>query len=238
MFCHSWTLKCFMCTTCTIFIKFPVCFFCRCILNAFHFQSALWAWLNVTFHSFSHLHAQNFITFKMSYNLLNSDSVLESIKLFFWKISSHQIFIYQKGSWLEWVKGHVNDNYYARFDTCSYHSCKETDWREYGQIDRWIDECMGGWKTELICRTLQNYMSPAMRKCVLGSLQPGNSQIDLLSHRDQPESWNFRCINKRYHSVLAANNKGADQTVQMRRLICAFVVRIWHKTHFLMAWLI
>ena len=23
----------------------------------------------------------------------------------------------------------------------------------------------------------------------------------------------------------------------MRRLICAFVVRIWHKTHFLMAWL-
>ena len=33
------------------------------------------------------------------------------------------------------------------------------------------------------------------------------------------------------------NNKGADQTAWMRRLICAFVVRIWHKTHFLMAWL-
>ena len=28
---------------------------------------------NVTFHSILHLHAQNFITFKMSYNLLNSD---------------------------------------------------------------------------------------------------------------------------------------------------------------------
>ena len=35
----------------------------------------------------------------------------------------------------------------------------------------------------------------------------------------------------------AANNKGADQTMQMRRLICAFVVRIWHKTCFLMTWL-
>ena len=32
------------------------------------------------------------------------------------------------------------------------------------------------------------------------------------------------------------NNKGADQTVRMRRLICTFVVRIWHKTHFRMTW--
>ena len=28
------------------------------------------------------------------------------------------------------------------------------------------------------------------------------------------------------------NNKGADQTARMRRLICAFVVRIWHKQVF------
>ena len=34
------------------------------------------------------------------------------------------------------------------------------------------------------------------------------------------------------------NNKGADQTARMRRLICTFVVRIWHKTHFFMARLI
>ena len=27
-------------------------------------------------------------------------------------------------------------------------------------------------------------------------------------------------------------NKGADHTARMRRLICAFVVRIWHKTRF------
>ena len=31
---------------------------------------------------------------------------------------------------------------------------------------------------------------------------------------------------------MAANNKGADQTEWMRRLICAFVVRIWHKQVF------
>ena len=28
------------------------------------------------------------------------------------------------------------------------------------------------------------------------------------------------------------NNKGADQTVRMRMLICAFVVCIWHKQVF------
>ena len=33
-----------------------------------------------------------------------------------------------------------------------------------------------------------------------------------------------------YYQV--ANYKGADQTVRMRRLICAFVVRIWHKQVF------
>ena len=38
--------------------------------------------------------------------------------------------------------------------------------------------------------------------------------------------------------TIFVNNKGADQTVQMRRLMCTFVVHIWNKTHFLMAWLI
>ena len=32
------------------------------------------------------------------------------------------------------------------------------------------------------------------------------------------------------------NNKGADQTARMRRLICTFVVCIWHMTHFRMTW--
>ena len=81
------------------------------------------------------------------------------------------------------------------------------------------------------------HVSHAMRKCVFGSLRPGKTQTDLFSYRHQLESWNFGYINKRYHSVLAANNKGADQSARMRRLICAFVVRRLHKTHFLMAWL-
>ena len=38
-------------------------------------------------------------------------------------------------------------------------------------------------------------MSHAMRKCVFGSLRPGKTQTDLLSYRDQLESWNFGYIN-------------------------------------------
>ena len=33
-------------------------------------------------------------------------------------------------------------------------------------------------------------------------------------------------------AVQAANNKGADQTARMCRLICAFVVHIWDKQVF------
>ena len=42
-------------------------------------------------------------------------------------------------------------------------------------------------------------------------------------------------INSRKNKMVyskAANNKGADQTVRMHRLICAFVIRIWHRTGF------
>ena len=54
--------------------KIQVCLFCRCISHGFHFQSAQCGpCYNITFHSFSHLHAQNFIAFKMSDNLLNFD---------------------------------------------------------------------------------------------------------------------------------------------------------------------
>ena len=37
----------------------------------------------------------------------------------------------------------------------------------------------------------------------------------------------------RYYTIQAANNKGADQTARMRRLIFFFVVRISHKQVFL-----
>ena len=41
-----------------------------------------------------------------------------------------------------------------------------------------------------------------------------------------------------YYTISAVNNKGAHQTVWMRRLICAFAVRIWHRTNVLMKWLV
>ena len=41
-----------------------------------------------------------------------------------------------------------------------------------------------------------------------------------------------------YYTTSAVNNKGAQQTVWMRRLICAFIVRTWHRTNFLMKWLV
>ena len=44
-------------------------------------------------------------------------------------------------------------------------------------------------------------------------------------------------IETRGINYLGRENKGADQTAQIRRLICTFVVRIWHKTHFRMTWL-
>ena len=48
----------------------------------------------------------------------------------------------------------------------------------------------------------------------------------------------FRLYNLEILYYLSSENKGADQTARMRRLICAFVVRTWHKIHFLMARLI
>ena len=53
-----------------------------------------------------------------------------------------------------------------------------------------------------------------------------------LSNRDKLESWNFGYRNKMHYTIYVANNKGADLTARMRRLICTFVVRIWLKQAF------
>ena len=66
----------------------------------------------------------------------------------------------------------------------------------------------------------------------------GKTQTGLLSHRDLLEIWNIVYSKKRYNTIQAANNKGVDHTARMRRLIWAFVVRIWHKQVILMTWLI
>ena len=56
-------------------------------------------------------------------------------------------------------------------------------------------------------------------------------QTGLLSYRDKLESGKFIFSKFMCYTIEAGNNKGADQTVQMRRLICTLDVRIWHKAH-------
>ena len=73
---------------------------------------------------------------------------------------------------------------------------------------------------------------PHHKKTCLSGLRPGKTQTGPLSYRSELESWNYKYRNKRYYTVQAANNKGADQTARMRRLICTFVVRIWLKQVF------
>ena len=78
-------------------------------------------------------------------------------------------------------------------------------------------------------------MSLDMRKPVFGvcdqvRLKPICSTAELLSCRSQLDYWNLVHRNCRYYAISGATNKGADQTAQMRKLICTFVVRIWHKT--------
>ena len=73
---------------------------------------------------------------------------------------------------------------------------------------------------------------PGHGKICLRGFRPSKTQSSLLSYRDQLESWSFGFSKYRYYTIYVVNNKGADPTVRMRRLICAFVVRMWHKQVF------
>ena len=70
--------------------------------------------------------------------------------------------------------------------------------------------------------------------CLLGFRQI-ETQTCLLSFRDYLEYWNFAWSKLDYCALQIANNKGADQTARMRRLVCACVVRKTPKTGFLMS---
>ena len=73
---------------------------------------------------------------------------------------------------------------------------------------------------------------PHHEKTCLWGFRPGKTQTGLLGFRSLLVSWNFGFSKYRYYTFQAANNKGADQTAQMRRLICAFLVRIGQKQVF------
>ena len=85
---------------------------------------------------------------------------------------------------------------------------------------------------------LNCYIWASSRESLSSGFRPGKIQIGLLSYTDQLESWNFWYSKYRYYTIQVANNKGADQTAQMRRLICTFCCSHMAKTGFLMTWLI
>ena len=58
-------------------------------------------------------------------------------------------------------------------------------------------------------------------------------QTSLLSYRDYPKNLNFAGGKYRYDTFQLTNNKGANQTAQMCRLVSAFVVGKPPKTGFL-----
>ena len=67
-----------------------------------------------------------------------------------------------------------------------------------------------------------------------GSLK-SETQTSFFRYRDKLEILNFACCKPRFDTLQGANNKGADQSVRMPRLVCAFVVRKPPKTGFLMS---
>ena len=76
---------------------------------------------------------------------------------------------------------------------------------------------------------------PRHDETCLGVFWKSKAQTSLLSYTDYLETWNFACSKPRYDIFQKANNKGADQTARMGRLVCAFVVRKPPKTSFV-AW--
>ena len=73
------------------------------------------------------------------------------------------------------------------------------------------------------------------RTCLWAS-DKAKSRTSLLSYRDYLENCDFACSKFTYDTFQKANNYGADQSVQMRRLVCAIVVsNSPQKTAFLMS---
>ena len=86
------------------------------------------------------------------------------------------------------------------------------------------------------CHALVSHVlsyGPRREKTCLRGFRQSEFQTSLLSYRDKPENYNFTCSKYTYNTFQKANNKGADQTARMRRLVCACVVRKPPKTGFL-----
>ena len=71
----------------------------------------------------------------------------------------------------------------------------------------------------------RNYLDLNEKTCLQG-FRPCKTQTNLLSYRDKLECWNIAISNFINYTFLGVNNKGADQTARMCRLVCAFDVRM------------
>ena len=82
--------------------------------------------------------------------------------------------------------------------------------------------------------TVVNLSGPRREKTCLRGFRQSKIQTSLPSYIDNLENLNFTSSKFTYETFQKkANNKGADRTEQMRRLICACVVRMPPKTGFL-----
>ena len=63
-----------------------------------------------------------------------------------------------------------------------------------------------------------------MRQNGLQDFQQSVTQTSHLSYRDQLEKWKLTSTKFSYDTFQRVNNKGTDQSAQMHRLICIFVV--------------
>ena len=66
---------------------------------------------------------------------------------------------------------------------------------------------------------------PRRDKTCLRGFRQRENRTNLLNNRDYAEHWNFACSKYIYDAFQKANDKCADQTARMRRLVWAFEVR-------------
>ena len=74
---------------------------------------------------------------------------------------------------------------------------------------------------------------PRREKSCLWGIRQSEFQTGLLSYRDYLENRNFTCSKFTFDTFHKVNNKGADQTARMSRLVCPCVFRKLLKTGFL-----
>ena len=162
---------------------------------------------------------QFFLKFFMKKNYLDVQS------------TRHLIFKLKPKNLCRWTKTHQSNKTHLKLTSLSQQINQDFTHHQ----DLYID-----WAVGLFNWVRNSGMSHITQKRVFGDFRPGNIQTSLLNYRSKLESWNFGYSKYTYHTIYAANNNGADQTAQTRRLICTFVVHVWHKTHFrmLLSWLL